>query len=304
MTDIINSWRSNGKLLLTGEYLVLEGARALAIPLNYGQSLKVIPINENTIRWHAKTPDGLWFESTLRLPDLELISTSDIKLGNRISVILKSALKLSSGKLKGCNIITETDFDPQMGFGTSSTLISNISHWLNIDPYDLLESTFGGSGFDIACARHDRTLFYRRKGDDIEVNEVEFSPTYSDRIYFVYLGKKQVTSDGISDFLKNGKFNKRTITRISDISNGIVSAESIDEFEALLNEHEQIMAEVLKLPKVSDQYFSYLPGTAKSLGAWGGDMVLLTNHESEKDFLERLSSKGFNRVFRFNDIVK
>ena len=35
------SFRSNGKLLLSGEYLVLFGAEALAIPLRYGQTLDI-----------------------------------------------------------------------------------------------------------------------------------------------------------------------------------------------------------------------------------------------------------------------
>ena len=32
---------SNGKLLITGEYLVLDGAKALALPTKYGQYLTV-----------------------------------------------------------------------------------------------------------------------------------------------------------------------------------------------------------------------------------------------------------------------
>ena len=32
---------SNGKLLITGEYVVLDGAKALALPTKFGQSLVV-----------------------------------------------------------------------------------------------------------------------------------------------------------------------------------------------------------------------------------------------------------------------
>ena len=32
---------SNGKLLITGEYVVLDGAKALALPTKFGQSLLV-----------------------------------------------------------------------------------------------------------------------------------------------------------------------------------------------------------------------------------------------------------------------
>ncbi len=37
----MTTFRSNGKLLLTAEYLVLDGARAIALPTKLGQSLTV-----------------------------------------------------------------------------------------------------------------------------------------------------------------------------------------------------------------------------------------------------------------------
>jgi len=45
----LNTCYSNGKLLLTGEYLVLEGATALAVPTKFGQDLKVEKIKEKSI---------------------------------------------------------------------------------------------------------------------------------------------------------------------------------------------------------------------------------------------------------------
>ena len=35
------TYYSNGKLLLTGEYVVLDGAEALAVPTRFGQNLTV-----------------------------------------------------------------------------------------------------------------------------------------------------------------------------------------------------------------------------------------------------------------------
>ncbi|MEQ3661167.1 MAG: GHMP kinase, partial [Flavobacterium sp.] len=35
------TYYSNGKLLLTGEYVVLDGAKALAVPTKFGQSLSI-----------------------------------------------------------------------------------------------------------------------------------------------------------------------------------------------------------------------------------------------------------------------
>ncbi|GAL63796.1 hypothetical protein [Algibacter lectus] len=44
---------SNGKLLISGEYVVLDGAISLAVPTKYGQSLTVENINEAKIIWRS-----------------------------------------------------------------------------------------------------------------------------------------------------------------------------------------------------------------------------------------------------------
>ena len=51
----MNYFKSNGKFLLTGEYLVLKGAVALALPLKLGQSMNVetLDSDEGLIYWNA-----------------------------------------------------------------------------------------------------------------------------------------------------------------------------------------------------------------------------------------------------------
>ena len=51
----MNCFKSNGKFLLTGEYLVLKGATALALPLRLGQSMNVetLDSDEGKIYWDA-----------------------------------------------------------------------------------------------------------------------------------------------------------------------------------------------------------------------------------------------------------
>ena len=46
-------FHSNGKLLLSGEYFVLDGAVALAIPTKFGQSLFVRQNSEKQISWRS-----------------------------------------------------------------------------------------------------------------------------------------------------------------------------------------------------------------------------------------------------------
>jgi hypothetical protein len=65
----------------------------------------------------------------------------------------------------GYNITTHLNF-LKMGTGNSSTLINNIAQWLQIDAFTLLNNSFGGSGYDIACAQNNPIL-YHLKGKPI-----------------------------------------------------------------------------------------------------------------------------------------
>jgi mevalonate kinase len=57
---------SNGKLLLTGEYTVLDGATALALPTKQGQYLDVEPTKRETFLWTALDANGtVWLEEEL-----------------------------------------------------------------------------------------------------------------------------------------------------------------------------------------------------------------------------------------------
>jgi mevalonate kinase len=67
---------SNGKLLITGEYLVLDGGTAFALPTKFGQNLIVEKNADHKIHWKSFDADGqIWFE--------ESISFSEIKMNCR-----------------------------------------------------------------------------------------------------------------------------------------------------------------------------------------------------------------------------
>ena len=49
----MNKFYSNGKLLISGEYLILEGAQALAMPVKHGQCLKIEESSSSKIIWQS-----------------------------------------------------------------------------------------------------------------------------------------------------------------------------------------------------------------------------------------------------------
>ena len=62
---------SNGKLLITGEYLVLDGAKALALPTKFGQNLIVEKGKNKEIVWKSFDKDNsIWFNETLLFSEI------------------------------------------------------------------------------------------------------------------------------------------------------------------------------------------------------------------------------------------
>jgi len=62
---------SNGKLLLTGEYVVLDGAKALALPTKKGQSLLVEINDSKKISWNSfDCHKNKWFTTEINISEL------------------------------------------------------------------------------------------------------------------------------------------------------------------------------------------------------------------------------------------
>jgi hypothetical protein len=83
-------------------------------------------------------------------------------------------------------------------------------------------------------------------------------------------------------FNQQANYSEQIIQRISNISKELTAANTIEQFEQLLNEHEQIIADILQIQPVKKQLFGDYPFTVKSLGAWGGDFALFTCRNPEK----------------------
>ena len=57
------------------------------------------------------------------------------------------------------------------------------------------------------------------------------------------------------------------------------------------------------LQTVKTQYFSDFEGSVKSLGAWGGDFALAASDMNESQISAYFSSKGFNTVISYRDMI-
>lgn len=308
----MKEYYSNGKLLLTGEYFVLDGAKSLAVPTTCGQDLQIEPINQPELIWKSFTNTGeCWLEAIFELPKLRLTSAiyDDKKDGGKGNLaenlfeILLQIRKLNPAFLNsesGFLVKTNLTFPKNWGLGTSSTLINNLASWAKVNPYQLLEKTFGGSGYDIACAQNNTPVLFTRKGYEPIVEKVNFNPNFKDQLYFVYLNKKQNSRDGIQRF-KSLKGNLTSeIKQISQLTDAFVVCNNLVDFEKLLVEHEQIVSKTIQLKTVQEIYFLDYFGQTKSLGAWGGDFILATGNANTPNYFK---GKGFQTVISYLDLI-
>ena len=303
---------SNGKLLLTGEYLVLDGAKALALPTKFGQNLIVEKIVEPQLIWGSFTNTGeCWFEAVFDLPKLRLVSAtfnSDKEgsadfIAETLLEILEEARNLNPEFLNvdgGYIVKTKLTFPRNWGLGSSSTLINSIASWAKVDAFKLLWNSFKGSGYDIACAQNNTAVFYQIKDKNPIIEQVNFYPIFKENLFFVFLNKKQDSKEGIAKFRESQKDFSVELKRISELSEAFLVAESLQDFEKLIIEHEQIISSIIKIKPVKEKLFSDYFGEIKSLGAWGGDFVMVTGNEKTPSYFK---NKGFEIVISYSEMI-
>lgn len=298
---------SNGKLLLTGEYVVLDGAKALALPTKFGQSLQVTSGEKNTLFWKSRDSDGtVWFEDIISFEAIKnkIHSDSENAVRNTLIDILHQAYKQNNAFLdhsEGYTVTTELTFPRFWGLGTSSTLINNIAQWIQIDAFELLRKSFGGSGYDIACAQNDTPIIYRLENEVPQVETVSFRPPFANQLHFVYLNRKQSSSAAINSYYNKQQHVGKLIHEINGITNALLTANTISRFSELLESHEIIMSNVLEMQTIKEALFSDFKGIVKSLGAWGGDFVLVVSEENPQPYFQE---RGYNTIISYPDMIK
>jgi mevalonate kinase len=302
-----NEFYSNGKLLITGEYLVLDGANAFALPTKFGQKLIIEKGSNQEIKWISYDADGsIWLDLQLSFEDIlkkNILEKSE-SVKNTLIEILHQGYLLNPDFIQnseGYSITTQLTFPRNWGLGTSSTLINNIAQWLKIDAFVLLNNSFGGSGYDIACAQNDSPILYHLDNGKPIVEKVTFEPEFSENLFFVYLDKKQSSKAAIASYYNNkNKDLADDIAENNKITTAVLNAKNLHQFARALEEHEAEMSTILEMKTAKESLFPDFDGVIKSLGAWGGDFVLAISKESPVDYFK---AKGFRIIVSYKDMI-
>lgn len=295
---------SNGKLLITGEYLVMYGAKSLAVPVHFGQSMLINPVEDPVLRWNSYNDGELWFSAEINLPDLSVFKSESQKEASFLMKVLGEVRKLNPSFLKyrnGYEVKTLLNYPQKWGLGSSSTFISNLAQWAKVDAMLLNKAISEGSGYDIACATAKSPILFQIRDQQSYWNEISFYPSFSNSLYFVYLNEKQDTSESIRNFKSYFKYNNRDIAFINDLTENLVVADSLDKFMDILNTHETFMSRLLGVSTVKEKYFPGFDGVVKSLGAWGGDFAMIASPLEFDTVKDYFLSKGFGPLYKFGE---
>lgn len=301
----MQTFYSNGKLLITGEYAVLDGALALAVPTKYGQELKVESNHNAGITWRSINEIGsVWFEAQFTLNNNLWYSNVNNDIAATLIKILNVINQLNPEFFKddiGFSIESQLNFNRHWGLGSSSTLINNLANWTQIDAYQLLEQTFGGSGYDIACAAHNTPVTYQLQLTERIVSPVQLNWQFKDQLYFVYLNKKQNSRHAIAHYKDQANYNKTYVQEVTELTSQLIECTKPMEFDLLIERHENLLSKLLNLKPVKQELFADFSGSIKSLGAWGGDFIMVRSDENPTAYFKE---KGFDTVIPFSEMVK
>lgn len=306
MSSEAHKYYAHGKFLLTGEYTVLHGAQAIALPLKLGQVMRVYNNQpEGQITWKGYYKNDVFIDAQFASSSLQLLSGQEDKKIRRLRSILQAVRRLKPGFAAkgGYKIDTGLEFPLSWGLGSSSTLLANIAQWARIDPFALNELVSQGSGYDIACATSQAPVFYALKNNKPDFRILDFKPPFKDQLYFIYQGQKQSSDDEVNSYLKRSRPPQELIKRISEITREVLDVKDIKTLNTLMQEHEALMGKHLQQQPLQQKHFPDFKGVIKSLGAWGGDFMMATWDGTRKELEDYFAHKGLHTVLSWDEII-
>ena len=91
-----------------------------------------------------------------------------------------------------------------------------------------------------------------------------------------------------------------TLAEINRLTQQFVECTDYVRFTQLMDTHESLVGKLVGLQPVKSKLFSDFDGHVKSLGGWGGDLVLVA---SEADPTAYFRQKGYDTLLPFRQLI-
>lgn len=298
---MVREFHAHGKLLLTSEYIVIDGAEALAVPTRLGQRMKVSECATDHLIWEAFDHRGERWLYLKASPNTQIIYEQEGPIDPLLRILREALTILRKRRLPAVKVETHLEFPNEWGWGSSSTLIALIAQWLNIPALHLHFKSTNGSGYDVAAAMCNSALLYKKTGKSSATHQAfDWHPPFLDQLYIIYTGIKQKSDVEVAKYADLAFQRTKVAAQFTELTRQIIQCESPSKFDELIEEHEQILSKVLGRPTIKSALFQDYPGAIKSLGAWGGDFAL-TRVDSIED-LNYFKLKNFTPILPLGEI--
>lgn len=295
---------SPGKLLLTSEYVVLDGALALAVPTTLGQEcfFSELEDRKSLIRWEAFNEEKHWLSVLVDFKEWQILETSNEEAARFVLKTLQYLQNLSKNCFKenySYQIRTNLQFPPNFGLGSSSTLINNLAEWAKVSPFELNDLALGGSGYDIAVAKEKSPILFQKFPNRIHTEKLDYNPNFKEELIFIHLNKKQDSREGIRLYKSSVKTQEQ-IDFFTNLTHKVIQAADVKTFDELMTIHETELLKIIHLKTAKDTYFKDCPVFVKSLGAWGGDFVMSRKFNGYETYF---TERGFPTFFSWSQLI-
>ena len=307
----MKSFYAPGKVLLTGEYLVLNGFEAIALPTNVGQTLHTWEFDtpgqqQDFMIFEAKDQFGeVWLTTRFSLPNFEILDIDkkeNIEL-DRLAGIFQKADPAFWKLGKSLRLETNLQFNRVHGLGSSSTLVTLLSDFMNLDALSVQFDIFGGSGYDVAIAKNRKPLVYWLTETDSNWDFWKLNSELTQNWSIVFYGQKmdsRTSLKNVQDALNEIAEDEFYTAQIDHILNLTKSAKDVLSLEASLEMYQKILSQALELSTPYDvlEIEPVAQGLCKWLGAWGGDMILVnkTVLETYQTKFEKFEKIGWTQL--------
>lgn len=306
----VKSYYSPGKILLCGEYGVLHGLEALALPVKKGQWMDIWAVANTELTkvlevvWQSKdVNNNTWLEVAFQV-DIEQLTFRGGEVPQLLKHLWIHAIQENSQffkTYKTVRIETRLEFDQKSGLGSSSTWINNFCDWCRIDTHTAQLKVLNGSGYDVAIANVQKPLVFWLNNNVPNWSPWQLNIEISKLWTVVFLGAKVNSRNSVSS-TETYKLVENSIskTMLDHVLDQIKTAETTGQMEMSLEIWQKLLSQLLGLPTPYD-FFKVEPvkfGLCKWLGAWGGDMILV-NEVFIKEYshvLESYEKINFNQL--------